>query len=111
MKTDRELLELAAKAAGYSLSWTGPDRDVPETKERGTWSPLGFKEHAFELLCQLSMQVVESHGGAKREIVFVIDDEYHAEEIEWPHTPKAHCYAIVLAAAAIQEAKENKCQA
>lgn len=54
---DRELLELAAKAAGYGFSWKGIDRDIPETIEKGTWNPLAFDGDALRLAVKLNISI------------------------------------------------------
>ena len=61
MKTDRELLELAAKAAGICLDWEWdgpPDQWQPwyyEGKTLRNWNPLTDDGDAFRLAVKLSM--------------------------------------------------------
>lgn len=55
--TDRELLEMAAKAAGFHFSWVGIDRDIPEILEKGTWNPLAFDGDALRLAVELRLHI------------------------------------------------------
>lgn len=58
MTSDRELLELAAKAAGIPLSWGGPNRTSPRRSD--TWElcdPLANDGDAFELLVILGLNI------------------------------------------------------
>lgn len=67
MRTDRELLELAAKAAGFHFSWVGPDQDIPEILEKGTWNPLAFDGDALRLAVKLQLWLhVEEYGASAR---------------------------------------------
>lgn len=112
MSADRELLELAAKAAGmtgYIHEWVdGPSFIVPG-EDPVIWNPITDDGDALRLLCQRSMRIVEDHGGAYRAVQFTInpeadDESIHEIEIEWPQTSAATRRAIVRAAAAIGEA-------
>lgn len=49
--TDRELLELAAKAAGFTLELSD------------YWNPLEDDGDAFDLACALEMTVIFNNGG------------------------------------------------
>lgn len=61
MKTDRELLELAAKAAGIYLEWDGPPSQwVPiyyEGKTYHSWNPLEDDGDALRLAVKLKISV------------------------------------------------------
>ena len=63
MSTDRELLELAAKAAGIEGEWTNP---MPSAVGNGTirtgiggslWNPLTDDGDALRLACDLGLRV------------------------------------------------------
>lgn len=114
----RELLELAAKAAGEVIvGWN--DGLEPYSSGEGyilkdgrIWNALTCNSDAFQLLCKRSMRIVENHGGVYRAVQFTVkaetDDETdHEVEIEWPHTPAATRLAITRAAAAFQQCKEG----
>lgn len=115
--TDREMLELAAKAAGISGTWSkgyqphgDTEVDGIETGCQFLWNSLVSDGDAFRLLCKKSMRIVERHGGAYRAVQFTIDDVEGDEaehEIEWPHTPTATRYAITSAAAEIGKAMQE----
>ena len=96
-KCDRELLELAAKAAGISKQWDGSlvDRNHPNR----VWSPLSDDGDALRLAVKLHMsleKVVSSRGSA-----WIAD--HRAEEIIVTDSLAACRRAIVRAAAAIGE--------
>lgn len=116
MKTDRELLELAAKAAGLQLcgySWIGENEDdeeceildaafvknAPEQDVATMWNPLTDDGDALRLAVRLHMQVSVTTESCRAETlprlgVRVNDkDELSATRL-----------AIVRAAAAIGEA-------
>ena len=56
MKSDRELLELAAKAAGISKQWDGSL--VDKLNPGKVWSPLTDDGDAFRLLATLGLGIV-----------------------------------------------------
>ena len=102
--TDKELLELAAKAAGIVICW--PDRGFPVTNnycylvERGhvgrLWNPLTDDGDALRLAVKLRIDVHNDHHGC--EVRWGIGDhlwENHTTEIA------ATRRAIVRAAAEI----------
>lgn len=106
MMDDRELLELAARAAGIDGAMSDAEyckAHGPDVITYGMWNPLTSDVDAFRLLCKCSMQIVNSNGGALREVVFRVGDDSHAVEIDWPHTPAATRWAITRAAAAIAQ--------
>ena len=65
MSTEREMLEAAARAAGYRFAWVGPDRDTPETLEKGTWNPRAFDGDALRLAAALRISVEHNLPGDK----------------------------------------------
>ena len=55
---DRELLELAAKAAGIHLTWGGPDKDMPRrTDTLDLWIPHTDDGDALRLAVNLRISV------------------------------------------------------
>ena len=98
MKTDRELLEAAAKAAGYPppLSMHGLGG---LNFGFGWWNPLVNPGEAFELAIQLNMEVRPCQARP------------YGQEVRWSFVPSkakpddvlSTCRAIVLAAAAMAE--------
>ena len=117
MCSDRELLELAAKAAGLQLcgySWVGENEDDeegevlesafvklhPEQELATKWNPLTDDGDALRLAVKLSMsleKVVSSRGSA-----WIAD--HRAEEVVGTDSSAAARRAITRAAAAIGEA-------
>jgi len=120
--TENEMIELAAKAYGFTfLGWRialeGPSRQWAEVMDTNhdapiKWNPLDDDGDALRLLCKRSMRIVENHGGVYRAVQFTVKAETdnetdHEVEIEWPHTPAATRLAITRAAAAFQQCKEG----
>lgn len=60
MGTDRELLEMAARAAGLTIMWSEPfkryERFVLE-KYDGSWDPIANDGDAFKLAAEMRMLV------------------------------------------------------
>jgi hypothetical protein len=109
MTTDRELLELAAKAAGIELTWRAGSccfyYDDPETG-REEWSPGEDDGQAFRLAVKLSLQL---HCGSNLHRVSACDRsdfEPFFEYYDADGTGKAAAMrlAIVRVAAAIGKA-------
>ena len=112
MKTDRELLELAAKAAGYEV-WQGRGHQAdmlfmrlkkpdPTGKCSGReWNPLTDDGDALRLGARLLLNVLSS------EACIVAEDENGVECIEYMYGPEDYASgwrrAIVRAAASIGE--------
>lgn len=107
MKTDRELLELAAKAAGIEV-WAGRGSqedilftrlDVCSGKE---WNPLAKDGDALRLAAKLLLNVLASAA------CILVEDEKGVECIDYMYGPEDYTSgwrrAIVRAAAAIGEA-------
>lgn len=56
--TDRELLELAAKAAGINIfDWTPGGQPTTNGKYTGIWNPLIDDGDALRLSCRLSISI------------------------------------------------------
>lgn len=112
--TDRELLDLAAKAAGIEVWWTENyggvflrDRNSPVI-----WNPLNDDGDALRLLCRLFLRITEERCGVYRAVQFTVHTDTdgaaeHEIEIKWPHTAADTRRAIVQAAVAIAAAKEE----
>lgn len=86
--TDRELLELAAKAAGITLEWDGnPEEWMPmyyEGKTYHSWNPIDDDGDALRLAVKLGMGVcfgsnyVIVRGSVQMPTVNNADDPYAA---------------------------------
>lgn len=110
--SDRELTELAAKAAGIEVRWREDDiyrgsferRVVPEPDAPVSkwlyWRPLLDDGDAFRLACQLRLDIAFLEGFKE-----IIVDDYHgsnrAEEDYQPDMAAAARRAVVRAAAEI----------
>ncbi|CAB3812125.1 hypothetical protein [Achromobacter denitrificans] len=60
MQSDRELLELAAKAAGYELHWRGLNGVLPaigSRQDQKWWNPLTDDGDAFRLSAKLGLEI------------------------------------------------------
>ena len=82
--TDRELLELAAKAAGIELKWSG-EMDVPPRMQPSweSWSPLTDDGDALRLAVKLLITVTFGAnyvivGGNQMPLVNNANDPYAA---------------------------------
>jgi len=128
MSTDRELLELAAKAVGIGGwfgqvlvngdtihhddfyvdgdSWWALDPDNPS----GSWDPLTDDGDAFRLAVNLNLTVTTSHVGAMASYKKPIGNNAGSIEliVEREYKFAATRRAIVRAAAEIGKAKEDK---
>jgi hypothetical protein len=118
MKTDRELLELAAKAAGIEVRWTGKDvyrgsflrrvdpKPEPPLSEWLYWRPLHDDGDALRLAVKLRLKIqITDYGAAVRidcEILSLVALD------EAPGVESATRRAIVRAAAAIGEQMQNE---
>lgn len=101
MKTDRELLELAAKAAGVEIEyWAG---ECPRVRSGFPvdWNPLTDDGDALRLASKLLLDVYSS------EACIVAEDGNGVQCIEYMYGPEDYASgwrrAIVRAAAAIGE--------
>lgn len=105
MRTDRELLELAAKAAGGEYrdhALGGQYLAFPPNWNGVKWSPLEDDGDALRLLCKLQLSVNSNSatvgvGGYDRSWNHV----YVQQAIVGGDSVAAHCRAIVRAAAEI----------
>lgn len=114
--TDRELLELAAKAAGYELEWrewitsrVGKFQTIKHTKHDGfwlegkSWNPLTDDGDALRLAVKLGIDI-ENSIGANCHASFwsdKVDDYVHTDEAHKSDANAATRLAIVRAAAEI----------
>lgn len=105
--SDRELLELAAKAAGISLlrwsdTWAGePGEEGFQTDDYSRWNPLTDDGDALRLAVKLNFDVC-----INGETVFVRDFDCNETELMLFDDPMAATRrAIVRAAARIGEAQ------
>ena len=100
--SDRELLELAAKAAGIELRWEWDGDDVAYSNNR-FWNPLADDGDALRLAVQLRLDV-DCAGG---EVVVAYEQITHAHAAERvgddPYAATRR--AIVMAAAEIGRIK------
>ena len=104
--TDRELLELAAKAAGVVVySWSGPDaegdwQDVPWTSH-GWWNPLTDDGDALRLAVKLNMGIsIPAHKTIRADVVVFTDSTVNVRELSGDQCTATR-RAIVRAAAEI----------
>lgn len=89
--TDRELLELAAKAAGYDVTWLKDSQFIHDGDD--WWDPLTYDGDALRLAVKLHMMVSVSSGSCKVE---ALGEEFRVNnEDERAATRRA----IVMAAA------------
>ena len=104
MKTDKELLELAAKAAGYNIKWRdmkgGYERALITPKLNGEWwNPIADDGDALRLAVTLQ---IDFYVDGKQAGAWVDDFVCLVEDIG-SDTYAATRRAIVRAAAAIGE--------
>jgi len=107
MKTDRELLEMAARAAGYKIEWvrnSGCYYRCEEEVGREEFNPLDDDGEAMRLavVCRMTLEVSfrRSSAHAWRGQKEIVAREKHAGD-DWSAFTRR---AIVRAAAAIGEA-------
>jgi hypothetical protein len=108
MATDRELLELAAKAAGHAIHaarQADRDRDYPEKiglwlpNESTCWNPLSDDGHALRLAVKLGLVIfIDGRFTSVANGVWAIKDAYE-EHASDPYAATRR--AIVRVAAAI----------
>lgn len=105
MRTDRELLELAAKAAGMRLEWDGhPDAWQPmyyEGKTYHSWDPLTDDGDALRLAVKLRMMLDDIRKGYQAGCVVAVSGDSCCYEPREPNPDAAMRRAIVRAAAEI----------
>ena len=116
-KTDRELLELAAKAAGIACDKDGPYVERQEWQQwfgeqghfetvRVNWNPLHDDGDALRLAVKLNMELLRSQRNDPRPWVSAVirNTTIHGAEDIGDDANAATRRAIVRAAAAIGEA-------
>lgn len=111
--TDSEMIELAAKAAGYRLiGWRialeGPSRQCAEVMDAShdtpiKWNPLDDDGDAFRLAVKLEIHITSSKTDA-----WASTPEVHAIQTMSGDPFSATRRAIVRVAAAIQQSKAAK---
>ena len=115
MTTDQKLLELAAKAVGYTIHERETYGALVAQKELGTniygdpllfyWSPLQSDGDAFRLAVTLRLDIEHSHPADQERCVYVRDcrntGRAHEEFDDESKRPEATRRAIVRAAAEI----------
>ena len=116
---DRELLELAAKAAGIHLTWGGPDKDMPRrTDTLDLWIPHTDDGDTLRLAAKLRIgiefneaSVVASwvDDGYEPKEIYVYPDQTQDDDFNIVYTnhDKAARRAIVRAAAEIGRQMQN----
>lgn len=106
--TDRELLELAAKAAGYCLSDGSQGYRIFRCKGGVEWNPLTDDGDALRLAVRLNLQIIieDERCGC---VTASWGDDYQSHAVEHSETPETACAAtrraIVRAAAEIARAR------
>lgn len=108
MTTDRELLELAAKAAGYTLRFRDCDDGFPSIveKEEGLWMPQDDDGDALRLAvnAQISIEFADDVDNAP---IVIAGDRYNkVQECLAPDFKAKTRRAIVRAAAEIGRGME-----
>lgn len=103
MQTDRELLELAAKAAGLELGFINEQPRILVDVGYTPWNPLQDDGDALRLAVMLGMIVVIQDSGF---VCAEIPGFDPAGEYEW--SAAATRRAITRAAAQMQMSKEGK---
>lgn len=107
--TDRELLELAAKAAGYPAEWRGEIKIETDQGPR-LWNPLTDDGDALRLAVKLGLDV-EMHGcNSTHPYACAFDCERNIAEEDQPSNGDPYTAtrrAIVRAAAEIGKQKER----
>ena len=105
--TDRELLEFAAKAAGFTLEYIGiewvgnPDELMPiyyEGKTYHSWNPRDDDGDALRLAVKLNMTLVTNTGNKMAFVRCGMIERYQAHDDDMPHALRK---AIVSVAAEI----------
>lgn len=101
MKADRELLELAAKAAGLpECGWMGPAFVYVKDNEFVDWAPLADDGDALRLAATMEFELSLGQCGA----MVYMKRGPNVEELDEVDYMRATRRAIVRAAAAIGEA-------
>lgn len=96
---DRELLELAAKAAGIHLTWGGPDKDMPRrTDTLDLWIPHTDDGDALRLAVKLNMCVTSFTD--EQMVGYVVNGEGHNVREDPGQDPYAATRRAIVRAAA-----------
>jgi hypothetical protein len=115
MSSDRELLEAAARAAGYVIDPRVKaimDRDIVLLNERGgnsVWNPLTEDDDAFRLAVKLGIKI-ELHAAWVYAIAVIRGREYLQIEEGWAQGGDPYAAtrrAVVRAAAAMAPHQED----
>jgi len=106
--TDREMLELAAKAAGLDFFWVDAGPNIGSNAVPEIWNPLNDDGDALRLAVKLGIKI-DLHPSWVYARAVLPDDPYEWREITegWGITKDSYAAtrrAIVRAAAAIGEA-------
>lgn len=108
--TDREMLELAAKAIGLGVRWEEVHGcfwiEMGQGLPINTWNPLTSSEDAFELAAKLSISI-DYFDGVGEAKATSYDGVYEAYAPYGDNKAAAARRAVTECAAAIQEAKEG----
>lgn len=97
---DRELLEAAARAAGYH--YRPNSSAIVKDGIPGNWNPLHSDADAFRLMVDMKTSMSFRLG-----MVLAICDGHHMPECTYPDKHAATRRAIVRAAAAMSEGREG----
>jgi hypothetical protein len=96
-ETDREFIELAAKAAGIQIEWLGSGACWRPNPVFKPWHPLTNDAHALQLAVKLRMTIKEEVYGVT---VTLPSHDIEVNEFGYAHEAATR-RAIVLAAAAL----------
>lgn len=117
MKTECELLELAARAAGLEYHWVKVEggqlmqASEPGSRSEESWNPLTNDGDALRLAVMLKLHILHNDPGEGALWVSAVLNKtmLHAAEefLNEAERPAATRRAITRAAAEIQEAKEK----
>jgi len=107
MPTNRELLELAAKAAGIGLAWSSIEDQSPRNQANwNSWNPMEDDGDAFRLAVKLGIQI-DPYGHEMR--ASIIGDGWEEDPGNFGGDECAAMrLAIVLVAARIGEDSDRR---
>lgn len=100
--TDKELLELAAKAAGYEFSDYPNDDDLWIPELNAWWNPLAFDGQALRLAVKLRLIILPGSGTEGDNGTIIVDSYTDAEcaEEEFGDDPYAATRRAIVRTAA-----------
>lgn len=111
LMTDRELIELAAQAAGIDLAWSSQHDLSPRRSDSfDIWNPLEYNSDAFLLAIDLSIDVAQAPPFKEAHAIYYCHGFVLDQRLSEPWgTDKyaANRRAIVRAAVAIIQARIN----